>query len=143
MSLENKRDTSRFLVYFAEFPGIYFNSKSGGTVERAITQRQSAGMPGKPVNVAGRTTVGQITLTKDYDAIRDFPLELWSKQWALGIEVELTLVVQPVTAMGIPEGAADMYNGCALVSLQKPDTDRQGGGVAELTIVVQPTHMTA
>jgi hypothetical protein len=142
MSLENKRDTSRFLVYFAEYPTIFFNSKSGGTVEHAVTQRHSAGAFGGPVNVSGRTTVGQLTLTKDYDAIRDMPLEVWNKAWSNGVHAELTCIVQPVSAAGIPDGKADTYEGCALVSFNKPDSDRQGGGVAELTITVQPRRMT-
>lgn len=141
MSLESKRDTSRFVIYFAEYPTIFFNSKSGGAAERTVTQRQPAGRFGGPVNVPGPTAVGQVSLTKDYDAIRDMPLEIWNKQWTQGIHIELTLIVQPVNATGIPDGKPDTYEGCALLSFQKPDTDRQGGGVAELTLTIQPSRM--
>ena len=142
MSLENKRDTSRFLVYFAEYPTIFFNGKDGGVAEHANTQRHSAGAFGGPVNVPGRTTISQVTLTKDYDAIKDMPLELWNKGWSSGVQIELTLIVQPVTAAGIPDGKADTYEGCALISFQKPNANRQGGEVAELSITVQPRRMT-
>lgn len=142
MSLENKRDNSRFLIFFREFPGVFFATKSGGAVQRTVTQRQPAGPGfGGPVNVPGPTTVSAVTVTKDYDTVRDTALEVWAKQWDLGVHVELTLVVQPVTVAGVPDGKPDTYAGCALVEFSKPDVDRQGGGVAVLSIQVQPSRL--
>ncbi len=142
MGIESKRDNSQYLVYFQEFPGVFFNSKSGGTIQRTVTQRQQAGPNfGGPVNVAGPTSVGQITVTKDYDDFRDKALELWALGWANGVQLELTLVVQPMSASGVPSGKQDRYEGCALVEFNKPDVDRQGGSVAELSLTVQPRRM--
>ena len=88
----------------------------------------------------GPTTIGQVSLQKPYDLIRDIPLELWSAAWSKGVKVPLTLIIQPVNAMGIPEGKADTFTGCSRVSFKKPEVTRGSADEAMLEMVLQPTR---
>jgi len=127
-----------YVCYFVEFPQSKFTQKSGGEETNDVTQVHPGG-GGDPVNVEGRTTVGQVTLQKPYDLILDGPLNQWSRLWSQGIKKPLTLIVQPVTSQGIPLGEPDVYVGCSRQSFKHPDVQTDSSSAAMLEITVQPT----
>lgn len=135
---DNFRSSHRQVAFFREFPQISFTSVSGGAESNEVNQVFPGGS-NIPVNVEGPTTIEQVTLQKPWDSIKDSPLVTWSRQWSAGIKRPLTLVVQPVSAAGIPDGAAETYLACSRVSFKRPDVERGGADAGMLEIVVQPT----
>lgn len=135
------RSQHGFVAYFAQFPNIKFTNVSGGEESNEVNQVFPGGT-NVPVNIDGPPTVGQVTATKPWDSISDTALEVWSRNWSAGIKLPLTLIIQPVTAAGIPDGGPETYNGCSRVSFKRPDVSRGSAEEAMLEIVVQPTRKT-
>lgn len=136
---DNFRSTHRFIAYFAQFPDIKFTGKTGGEESNEVNQVFPGGS-NVPVNVEGPTTTGQVTLSKPWDAVKDVPILAWNRRWSKGVKLPLTLIVQPVSAAGIPDGGPDTYVGCSRVSVTPPELSRGGGEEAMLEVVVQPTR---
>lgn len=142
--MNNYYTTHDLRVWFAEFPTIFFTTKTGGTSQNEVTQTFPGGSR-SPVNVPGPTSVEQVTLGKPHDPVIDNALLAWAQSWDRGLaRRKLTLICQPVDAMGLPlPGAAPVsYYGCAKVSMKVPDLGRGSAEVAMLELVVQPESMS-
>jgi len=139
MAGDNFRSSHGFIAYFSQFPQIKFTSVAGGGESNEVSQVFPGGSE-TPVNVEGPTTIEQLTLQKPWDAIRDVPLEAWSRNWSNGIKLPLTLIKQPVNAAGIPDGGPETFTGCSRVSFKRPDAERGGSESAMMELVVQPTR---
>lgn len=125
------------LVWLAEYPGIFFQTLSGGEMSNEATATYPGG-GGPQVVVVGPSTVGQLTLSKAYDPVRDAPLDAWSAAWQRGALQRVTVVKQPVTPEGVPTGARTTYVRCARVSYKTPDLAKGSAEVANLEITLQP-----
>lgn len=137
-SLNNFGPEHNFICYFVELPLVRFTSKTGGELQREVTQQHAGGMSA-PENIRGPQTVGQVTLTKPYDFILDKALRLFFQAAIGGIgDADLTLVCQPVTSEGIPRGPAQTYMNCTCVSIKFPDVNKGSSEAAMLEVVVQP-----
>lgn len=131
-------------VWFLEIPTVFFTTKTGGMSQNEVTQVFPGG-GNVPVNVMGPVTVEQVTLGKPHDPITDQPLLKWSQLWDRGLRRRMTLMCQPVDAMGVPIPGAGptAYYACAKVSLKLPDVGRGGSDTAMIELVVQPESMSA
>ena len=128
------------LIYFQEFPGIFFTSKEGGDSQNDVTQTFPGG-GGPPVNVSGPTTITPVTVSKPMDPIVDAPLKAWARAWDLGVRQELTLVVQPTTSEGLPVGEPDIHIGCAKTTVTRANATKGSAETRTFSISVQPRSM--
>ena len=140
MAGENFRARDGHIIYFEELPTVLFTAKSGGASTNEVGQVFPGGR-GAPVNVPGPTTIEAVTLTKPHDAIADAPLLAWVKAWDAGARAELTLVVQPVSAIGVPNGAPQRYIGCAKTGFTPVEPERGSADVGTIQVSVQPRRL--
>jgi hypothetical protein len=140
MAGENFSAVDLNVIYFEEFPTVLFTSKEGGGTTNENSQIFPGGR-GAPVNVNGPSTVEAVTVTKPHDPVADAPLYAWVRAWDAGVRRELTLVVQPVTAVGVPSGPPQRYVGCAKTTFTPPSATRGSAEVAMVSLVVQPRRL--
>lgn len=133
----NFRSQNQYLCWFAEFPQIKFTSKSGGDRSSDTTQQHPGG-GGPPENIDGPVEISEVTVSKPAEPLKDAPLLQWARAWQNGIEQKLTLIVQPVTSEGVPEGEPDRYLGCSLSTESKPELSKGSSDTAMYELTVQP-----
>lgn len=132
------RSQAEYIVSIAEFPGIYFQQMTGGARSNEVTRVHPGGRPGSTKNIYGRSSVEDITITKSYDPVTDLKLLAWDKAWSRGVRRPLTIVKQPVTAAGIPDGPPETYLRCGRVNFTPPDTATESAEDATLSITLAP-----
>lgn len=138
MSLNNFRPEHNFICNFTAFPTVKFTSKTGGELQREVTQQHSGGME-PPENIKGPQTVNQVTVMKPYDVVLDAALEAFLTNSIDGtIDQPLDLSCVPVDANGVPDGRALTYKDCDIVSLRFPDINKGSSEAAMMEVVVQP-----
>lgn len=125
------------IVWISEYPGIFFEQVSGGEMSNDTSTTYPGG-GGPHVVVSGPSSVGQLSLSKAYDPVRDAPLDAWAAAWQRGVLQRLTVVKQPVTPEGIPMGAPVTYIRCARISYKRPDLQKGSSEAAQLEITLQP-----
>ena len=140
MGLDRYSSQHDALVYFQEFPGIFFTTKEGGEPQNEVTQQHPGG-GGAPENITGPTTVTAVTVTKPREAAVDGAIIAWAKAWDRGVRRELTLIVQPVTSEGLPLGAPDVYKGCAKTTLTPRSVTKGSAEASMLSIAIQPRYL--
>ncbi|MFB6374483.1 MAG: hypothetical protein ABEN55_15495 [Bradymonadaceae bacterium] len=136
--MPNYSSQDEFVAYFAEFPHIKFTDVSGGDEQNDINLQHPGG-GGDPEPVEGPTEVGEVTASKPYEPAKDAALILWNKAYSEGVRKKLTLVVQPTTAAGIPDGPPTRYVNCARSSFSTPDVSQGASDTAMLEVTVQPS----
>jgi hypothetical protein len=130
------------VIYFTQFPGVFFTDLSGGEDRRDVGLAHTGvnGEPPEPID--GPSEVGQVTVMKPYDPVRDAPLDAWAAAYRRGIKLRITCVKQPTTSEGVPFGKPDTYLKCSLVSYKRPNVRKGSSETAMLEIVLQPSTLT-
>jgi hypothetical protein len=103
---------------------------SGGEIDSDESKYRPGGMAAE-ISLGGTRTVGNITLGRDYDYLRDHPLLPWliSKVGA----GRATIGRQPLDMNGSPQGAALTYTG-TLKTVTPPDIDSMSNDAAILEL---------
>lgn len=126
-----------YIVYFQEFPQIFFETLDGGEESNEVTTVYPGG-GGHHRKISGPSAIGQVTVAKSRQPVTDSPIEAWSRQWQRGIRQPLTLVKEGVNAAGVPTGEKIIYRNCARVTVTYPTVQKGGAEAAQLQVVVEP-----
>lgn len=107
-----------------------FDQKSGGEIDSEEQKYNPGGMIGE-ISLGGRRTIGNVTIERYYDALRDHPLVPWLASRvgaARGV-----IGVTPRDAYGIVQGDPITYAG-TLKTVSPPDIDSTGTDAAKMSL---------
>jgi hypothetical protein len=107
---------------------------SGGEVDSDESKYRPGGMAAE-VSLGGSRTLGELTLSRAYDYLRDHPLIPWliSRVGAGRCIVGR----QPLDVNGVPQGSPTTYTG-TLKTVTLPDTDSMSNDAALIELAVTP-----
>lgn len=127
---------------FREFPKVLFTTKSGGSLSKETVKTFPGG--GGPARiVSGPHSVGDVTLEKQWEPIKDFALVQFIKRSIKNeIDIPLNLIHKDLEASGIQSpNPALLYSGCVPSSIDFPEVQKGSSEVKMLRIVVQPVDV--
>jgi hypothetical protein len=108
-----------------------FDKKSGGEVDSDENKYPLGGMLGE-ISLGGRKTIGELTISRYYDADRDDPLfGFLNAQVGAGVA---TVGVVPLDFHGNPQGGPVVYS-CTLRTFTPPEVDNESQDAAMLELV--------
>lgn len=135
ISVKQARITASF------YPQAFWSSKKGGTVKSDEVAYQDTNL-NIGQTLAGTVKIENITLSKVHDPVADSALiaAITALQKA---PKAFSVTVQPVKSdvQGTALGKLTTYPNCQLLSFVPPDYDREGSGVAMLSITVAVNSM--
>lgn len=114
-----------------------WDTVSGGEIDSEESKYRPGGMAAE-ISLGGTRTVGNITLGRNYDFLRDHPLLPWlvsrvgAGRCAIGR--------QPLDINGVPQGSPTRYTG-TLKTVSPPDIDSMSNdpSMVELEITIDGT----
>lgn len=107
---------------------------SGGEIDSDESKYRPGGMAAE-VSLGGTRTLGEITIGREYDFLRDHPLVPWlfnrvgSGRCVMGR--------QPLDVNGVPQGSPTTYTG-TLKTLTLPDIDSMSNDAAIIELAITP-----
>jgi hypothetical protein len=107
-----------------------FDQKTGGEIDSEEQKYNPGGMVGE-ISLGGRRTIGNVTIERYYDALRDHPLVPWLANRvgaARGV-----IGVTPRDAYGVVQGDPITYGG-TLKTVSPPDIDSTGTDAAKISL---------
>ena len=108
-----------------------FDKKSGGEIDSDENKYPLGGMLGE-ISLGGRKTVGELTISRYFDADRDDPLfGFLNANVGAG---DATVGVIPLDFHGNPQGGKVIYS-CTLRTFTPPEVDNESQDAAMLELV--------
>lgn len=108
-----------------------FDKKEGGEIDSDENKYPLGGMLGE-ISLGGRKTVGELTISRYYDADRDDPLfGFFHNQVGAGVA---SIGVTPLDFHGNPNGANVVYSG-TLRTFTPPEVDNESQDAAMVELV--------
>lgn len=107
-----------------------FDQKSGGELDSEELKYSPGGMLGE-LSLGGRQTIGNITIERYYDALRDHRLVTWlgnRRGWA-----RMTVAVTPRDPQGVVRDDP-IVTGGTLKAVNPPETDSTGTDAAKWSL---------
>lgn len=111
-----------------------FDTWEGGNVTADNTKHRRGGM-GEQVAIGGPVTIEDVTVSRDYDLLRDNPNGKWLAG-AVG-RARVTAQKQYLDANGDGYGKPVIITGI-LIGYNEPNADSDSGDVAMLELVINP-----
>jgi hypothetical protein len=121
-----REDTSNVTVSVDGRALGLFDNISGGELDSEENLYNPGGMIGE-ISIGGRSTIGNVTVERYYDALRDHPLMAWlanRRGWG-----RVTVGVTPRDAQGTVRGDPLTYTG-TLKTVSPPELDSTGSDMA-------------
>lgn len=109
-----------------------FDSFSGGEVDSEETKYYPGGMQ-EPVSLGGRRSVGNVTVGREYDLVRDHPRMGWL--FGAAGKADVTVVKTVLNADAVAQPAPLVYHG-KLKTVTPPDHDSESNDAGVFTIEV-------
>lgn len=107
---------------------------SGGEVDSEESKYRPGGMAAE-ISLGGTRTIGEITISREYDRLRDHPLLSWLfNRVGAG---RCVIGRQPLDYNGAPSGNPTTYTG-TLKTVTPPDVDSMSNDPALLELAVTP-----
>jgi hypothetical protein len=130
MAGENPTREDTWLLTFnvAGRPLGVWDTKEGGEVDSEETKYPPGGMA-REISLGGRRTIGNITLSRYCDRVRDWPLIKWLCDQAGAGRVSIGQT--PLNFAGAPGGAQLGYTG-TLKTVTPPPVDSTGSDAAKI-----------
>jgi hypothetical protein len=107
-----------------------FDQKSGGEIDSEEAKYNPGGMVGE-ISLGGRRTIGNVTVERYYDALRDHPLIGWLANRAGAARASIGY--SPRDAGGVVRGDPYTYSG-TLKTVTPPDADSTGNDAAKWSL---------
>jgi hypothetical protein len=107
-----------------------FDTKSGGELDSEENLYNPGGMVGQ-ISIGGQATIGNVTVERYYDALRDHPLMTWlaaRRGWA-----RMSIGIAPRDPQGVVRGDPITYSG-TLKTITPPELDSTGNDMAQWSI---------
>jgi hypothetical protein len=109
-----------------------FDTKSGGELDSEENLYSPGGMLGQ-ISIGGQQTIGNVTVERYYDALRDHPLMSWlgnRRGWG-----RVSIGITPRDPQGVVRGDPIVYSG-TLKTVTPPETDSTGADMATWSLEV-------
>lgn len=131
---------SEFLVWFVEFPSIFWTECEGGSTSREQSEVFPGGVVPGTVTVEGPTSYEEVTVRAPFDPFTFAQLLTFVAAYDRGVKRKLTLVKQPVLADGtaIPGGKTTTWLRCSLKSFTEGSARKGSSEVQMAEMVVKP-----
>lgn len=126
MPVATRQDTHNITVAVDGRQLGTFDTKSGGELDSEELLYNPGGMVGE-ISLGGRSTTGNVTVERYYDALRDHPLMAWlaaRRGWG-----RVTIGITPRDAQGVVRGDPIVYSG-TLKTITPPELDSTGNDAA-------------
>jgi hypothetical protein len=126
----SRQDTFRVTLTVDGVDYGVWQKKTGGKTSGNTTTIKPGGMAPQ-VSRGGSPTTDTITLTRNYDRVRDHT-RLGKLRAGVGQAV-CVVKIQPLDASGVAYGSPDVYN-ATLDAVSPPDTDAESNNSAEISV---------
>lgn len=126
--------TVRYNGKTENFGGQPFDTWEGANVTADNTKHRRGGM-GAQVAVGGPSTIEDLTLSRDYDLLRDHAIAQWMSS-AVG-KGRVSASKQYLDSDGVNFGKPIVITG-VLVGYNQPNADSDSGDVAMVELVINP-----
>jgi hypothetical protein len=132
MAVPTREDTLLITVSVDDRDLGIFDQKTGGELDSEESKYNPGGMVGE-FSLGGRSTVGNVTVERYYDALRDHPLIGWlaPRRGSGRVKVGCT----PKDAAGVVRGEPYTYAG-TLKTVSPPDVDSTGNDAAKWSMEI-------
>jgi hypothetical protein len=127
MPVPTREDTHLVTVTVGDRALGIFDQKSGGEIDSEESKYNPGGMTGE-ISLGGRRTIGNVTVERYYDALRDHPLITWLASQSGAARGKIGQA--PMDAAGKLRGDPYTYGG-TLKTVSPPDVDSTGNDAAK------------
>lgn len=125
-------------IIVSGIPGIFWTSISGGELAHEEI-KYNDGNAGLEKTFAGMVSIKPLTISKSYDPVADKVIQSFIKAQQSN-KTPFNVTVSPVQAdiagTLIPGGQGVTYEGCTFLSYMPATFDRDGTGIAKVSIIV-------